>query len=398
MKKLFALILAAILLCAAWPALAEGGTVIAVNATINGETSVTIEGPTTLTAVAALADGEQLDHWELNGTVVENEINPWIVFSADGDTVIMAVKRGDDQPAPAAPAPAAEEADAEKTVTAVGCTLQYLDAKGNGAGQSYESLRFDQPYVNPVTGETVSDGSISFKVTATIPKGKKVDYWVIDGIHYDFEDKIKTIVFEDLKDSMTVEVVLAKGSSATMWTTGMPTGDAPLVVSVINGELKFMKNASKSGGAAFTKLDFTNTYKNTATGKNAPGGSVSVKVKATAPSGKSVAGWLFNDVKLTFPTEITYFFAKNIHQTMEYEPIFGARYVTVKCTGCTFSGGGYTNATSGKVKAGTKITVTSTYYMVDYYTINGAKGHNGQKSFSMTVNKNTTIQCISVVN
>ena len=70
--------------------------------------------------------------------------------------------------------------------------------------------------------------------------------------------------------------------------------------------------------------------------------------------------------------------------------------VKVTCTNCTFSGGGYTNATSGNVPKGTKITVTGTNDIGNpvSWEINGSEieGYRGMKSITYTVNRNTTFK------
>ena len=86
----------------------------------------------------------------------------------------------------------------------------------------------------------------------------------------------------------------------------------------------------------------------------------------------------------------------------------------VSCIGCTFSGGGYTNATTGFVRAGTYITVNMAgprgFSYPDEWTVNGVT-RGVQKeyddflgmhhtyimpytdtSFSMSINRNTDIQ------
>ncbi|MBQ6257765.1 MAG: hypothetical protein IJJ60_14330, partial [Clostridia bacterium] len=75
-------------------------------------------------------------------------------------------------------------------------------------------------------------------------------------------------------------------------------------------------------------------------------------------------------------------------------------YYNVTCTNCTFSGGGVSNASSARVEAGTTITVTtsSSGTVVGWY-VNGAHKMKTRQeaflgsSFTLTVNKDTTIVC-----
>lgn len=265
------------------------------------------------------------------------------------------------------------------TVTAVGCSLRYLNSKGKGEGDPVTEIRFDQPYVNPVTGQQLEGGMVAFEASVEIPRGRKMAYWVIDGVRYDYEGKVRAITVEELTESMVIEAVLEKDAPVTLWIPGenevVPTptptptpmpgvnptpSPTPLPVEAVNADLTFAKpvrNGYKSGGKEFDSFDFAEDYTNAATKKVVPGGTIDLKVRAKIPKGKQVDGWWYNKAKLTFDRTPGYFFAVSLHQAMTYEPIFGTKYVTISCTRCTFSGGGYHNAKSGRVPAGTKITV-----------------------------------------
>ena len=83
---------------------------------------------------------------------------------------------------------------------------------------------------------------------------------------------------------------------------------------------------------------------------------------------------------------------------------------TVKCIGCTFSGGGYTNASSGEVEAGTQIKLTGSG-PVSSWTVNGSTLRKSVKqeipgvgevnvqvpitstSLVRTINSNTAVVC-----
>ena len=79
-----------------------------------------------------------------------------------------------------------------------------------------------------------------------------------------------------------------------------------------------------------------------------------------APKGKQVDYWLINGVKYDPNTNLQKFRVKGQTAATVYEVVFEnvpATYYTVTCHNCTFSGGDNSGATSGKVKAGTQITV-----------------------------------------
>ena len=157
-------------------------------------------------------------------------------------------------------------------------------------------------------------------------------------------------------------------------------------------------------------------------------------MSATIPKGKKISYWKFDDVKIDFDKNVTEMVVHTLNVSKTYEPVFGKaktttterneppaeepQYYQVDCVDCTFSGGGYTNAHSGQVKAGTKITVTNRTNSseVDHWVVNGATLKaskslgliNGKRArvrvtvtsntITRTINKNTKIECYGVIN
>ncbi len=162
--------------------------VVALNATIGGKTAAVSDGKTALTADAVLAEGQSVDHWELNGVAQENSAAAAFTFTATETTVVKAVLAQ------------------EKKLTTVNCSIRFLDAKGKAAGDALTEFVFDKPYKNPVTQADVTDGTVSFQVKASVPSGMLIDYWKINGVEYHITNS--SFIVEGLDESTEYEVVL----------------------------------------------------------------------------------------------------------------------------------------------------------------------------------------------
>ena len=119
----------------------------------------------------------------------------------------------------------------------------------------------------------------------------------------------------------------------------------------------------KASGGYFTSFDFTEDFTNRATNQTEQGGCVTVKVSASIPEGMGVTFWRFSGARLNFNSDVTSFVVENLSDSMVYQPYFYTKPTPVpaymiRCTNCTFTGGGYINAQFGNVPYGTKITIT----------------------------------------
>lgn len=164
--------------------------VFALHATIDGQTTVPITGQTELTAQAVLAEGQVVDHWELNGEVQPDATGETFTFTASENTIVEAVLR------------------AEKKITTVNCTIRFLNKNGEASGDKYEEFVFEKPYKNPVTDEEITDGKITVQIRAEVPSGYMVDYWLINGVKYDYSNSVNGFVVEGLDEATEYEVVL----------------------------------------------------------------------------------------------------------------------------------------------------------------------------------------------
>ena len=208
-------------------------------------------------------------------------------------------------------------------ISSVGAYIQLADANGKGYGQMY--------------GSVVMDGSEDILITADIPRGKKIDYWVINGVKYEFNDTVKTILLKNADMSFTFEVVYTSTSPSTLRSAkeiqANRTGER-LEVDVINGKLCHLKNSltgRNGAGGWITYFDFTDDFQNRANGEWEDGGQVSIQVKATVPKGGQVKGWKFNESELYMSRPINTFFVRTLDTSMTYEPLFrGGKKTTAR--------------------------------------------------------------------
>ena len=276
--------------------------------------------------------------------------------------------------APKASTQAAEQlrptaGDGEITVQTFGAYVEY-SSKSTG---KYSAISFNSP--------------VKVKVTADLPKGKSIDYWVIDGVRYDFKSKIPTsFTLDNITDSVIVEAVAKGQRSQTLLSEAdiraMRTG-ATLIVDTKHAKLCHIRTDDKGAGGWITSFDFTDDYTNRATKQWEEGGQVTVRVKATVPKGKKISYWKFNDLKIDFDKNVTEMIVRTLNVSKTYEPIFGK--TTQKTTterkemchiitrSCTFTGGGYTNATVGDVPSGTKVKFTSDVANPSGWYVNGTQ-------------------------
>lgn len=278
-----------------------------------------------------------------------------------------------------------------------------------------------------IDGETslFTDGATELVATAVIPEGMAVDYWELNGEPY----------YEDMEDTF---LFTAQGNTVV---------DAKLrperKVTAINAEMQFLDEKNKPKGDAFTEFVFEEDYENPVTKEAMPGGWITVNVEAVIPRGYDVDYWLINGVPYYYSRTVRSFKVYDLNEATEYEvvlkkesapsstpkptpkptskptqaPIYyepdpestpnstpePVTYYSVSCTFCTFSGGGYSGASSGSVPAGTVITVTENVSHSSAVTWSGdyEAGDNwnpGPNSFTYTVNKDCSFMCRGIIN
>lgn len=230
----------------------------------------------------------------------------------------------------------------QPVVRAVNCSIQFVDNNNTPTGAKMTEI-------------AVTNG-LEIAVTAS---GKNVHSWLLNGVRYEFEDVVTRIFFRNVTEGFTIEPII-DGNPQTQKTAeqiqAARTGET-LIVKSINAYMHLL-NGKSTGGSSFREFDFTNDYLNEATGSREMGGQVSVKVQSKVPEGYEMYGWRFNDMRLTFNGEVKFFHVFGLDRSMEYEPLLSKiKKYSVTCVNCSFSGGGYSHATSGKVPAGTPITI-----------------------------------------
>ncbi|MBR6668062.1 MAG: hypothetical protein IKL25_06840 [Clostridia bacterium] len=325
---------------------------------------------------------------------------------------------GNDAMPAATPAPAADDvkttftqAEGEKVLRAIGCVIHFVDKDGNIKGDSFTELNFGEAYYNPLTRKTVTDGSVDVKISAEIPKGKRVAYWVINGAKYTFNNEVKSFTLREVPYGMVIEAVLSGNTAQTLPTAEeiqqRRTG-TPLLVETKSARMSHVNDKNKASGGSFTEFDFTDDFTNNATGETEQGGRVTVRVAASIPEGKLVTYWRFNGARLNFNSDVTSFVVENLAESMLYQPVFYTKTTpvpeyTINCTSCTFSGGGYSNAKSGTVPYGTKITITPiggsyTGYWTGSYNAGNYSDGVSAKPITWTVKNNCSFYWHAEIN
>ena len=202
------------------------------------------------------------------------------------------------------------------TLRTIGAVIQEAETNNKGKGPKLTEMTV-----------TAEDNVI---ITAQVPKGKKLVYWVINGVRYDFLRTVKWMRMTAFDRSWTVEAVYKNIKSETLRPLeeilASRTGET-CDVKVINGELCHLKSDTKGGGGWIPSFDFTSDYSNRATGAKEQGGQLSAKIRAKIPGGKRVAGWKFFETKIYPVAEVNDFIVRTLDTSMIYEPIFGMKNV-----------------------------------------------------------------------
>ncbi len=81
--------------------------------------------------------------------------------------------------------------DGPYTVSVTGGVLQFPNKKGKAAGTKYIGVRYEEP--------------TALVVTAVVPKGKKIDYWIVNNVKMRLSDKSFSLTAEE--QDITVEII-----------------------------------------------------------------------------------------------------------------------------------------------------------------------------------------------
>ncbi len=169
---------------------------IGIDCTIDGERIFKLsDKEASVLCKADEKDGYVFDHWVI-GDQVDTASGPEATFTLTGSTAVQAVYHQ------------------RRVVTTINCHLQFLNEKNNAKGANYTEFDFEEDYVNPVTKAKCAGGKISFYLTADIPKHKEVDYWLVNGVKYQYANNVTKFRVEELDENTVYEVVF-KGETKT---------------------------------------------------------------------------------------------------------------------------------------------------------------------------------------
>ncbi len=299
-------------------------------------------------------------------------------------------------------------AEGEKILRTIGCVIHFVDKDGNIKGDSFTELNFGEEYYNTLTHKTITDGSVDVRISAEIPKGQKVAYWIINGAKYTFNTEVKSFTLREVPYGMTIEAVFTNSATAQTLPSEAEiqqqrTGET-LVVETKSARMSHVDAKHKASGGTFTEFDFTDDFTNNATGETEQGGRVTVRVAASIPEGKLVTYWRFNGARLNFNSDVSSFVVENLAESMLYQPVFYTKTTpvpeySINCKNCVFSGGGYTNAKSGTVPYGTKITIAPQgNSSLGWWSGSYSTGEVNKKSITWTVKNNCSFEWHMIIN
>ncbi len=174
-------------------------------------------------------------------------------------------------------------------------------------------------------------------ITAQIPKNSKIDYWVINGVRYDFIKTVRILRMTKFDSDFTIEVVYSKGTSETLLSPeaiqAARTGET-LVVRTVRSQMSHVKPNGHYAGGWMRQFDFTDDYQNLATKATETGGQISLRVRAESTGSystdygtyavpKLVSGWRFNQTEIYPNVNVPEFRVYTLNVSMTYEPILG---------------------------------------------------------------------------
>lgn len=264
------------------PDYAEG-----IHCTINGQSKVPVVGQTLLECEAEEIEGFVFDHWEVNGEP-EYSLGTTASFIASEACVIQAYYHE------------------QKVLRTVNCFFQLLTKTNNASGTKYTEFDFEDAYYSPVTNSYCPAGSLSCYVTAVIPRKAEIDYWLINGVKYQFpENLVNKFRIVGLNEATTIEPVFKGVSPTNQYARPIAARELekqiPMVMRCINCWGQFMNASGKPAGQEYLEFNFEKTYNNPVTRKKLPGGKLDIFISSRLPRGCIVESWLINDVKYQFP-------------------------------------------------------------------------------------------------
>ena len=286
----------------------ESGYAEGIHCTINGESQVPIEGETLLTCVAEDIDGFVFDHWEVNGQA-DYSVGSVASFLASGPCVIRA------------------RYHERKVLRTVNSYFQFLTKNNNASGTKYTEFDFENVYLDPILRTYCPAGTLTCYVTAVIPKNAKIDYWLINGVKYQFpESNVTKFRLLELDEATTIEPVFTNASplpaNARPETEELVAKVTPRTMRCINCWGQFMNASGRPSGEEYREFEFEDGYMNQVTQQALPGGKLDIFLSTRAPKGTTVDMWLINNVKYQFPQVVTKIRVLDLDEDTTYEVRF----------------------------------------------------------------------------
>lgn len=352
MKKIVSVVLI-VLMMLSWYACAEPAekdpfVVLCINCTVNGKKYNEFNEETMIEVIADLPDGQKIDYWKV-GQVRVNEFDGQdkVTVLVSDETVIEAFGKYSNEMRPepsvtpmplpegvvdpnATPEPVQDGGDVIDVsdtpmnvnsngqdmsgvhIYAYGAYLQYLDSHDVADGEHYDTLDFTGPYINPLTKQEEPAGVARFRVVANIESNSEISYWVINGVRYDFNVKVKRITVTELRESMTIEVVYKGQESKTL---SRVRGTGACTIRAMGAKMSFIDAKKKTKGGYFTEFDFTEAYTNPAMKETQPAGSITLRVIAK----KKPSVWYMNGARFKFSSTVEHFTVYDLNTAMVYE-------------------------------------------------------------------------------
>ena len=170
-----------------------------VNASVNGEDHMELSEEGHFLARAVLPDrASSVDYWTIDGKTADAGGRRYsLEFDSAGAGVVSAVLRE------------------RLNVCCDGCYLQFLDDDGGYGGPMYQKVYFEDKYIVPTTDAEHAGGSISCHIAAKVPKGMKVDYWVVNGAVLRFGENVLGFTLIGLTKSLDIQVVFTGGEGTS---------------------------------------------------------------------------------------------------------------------------------------------------------------------------------------
>ncbi len=172
---------------------ATGAYAVGVGCTVNGGMTAQLNGATSVRCVPNTVEGYAFDHWEVDG-VRQDTTEKTLELTVSETTVIRAVFHE------------------RHILKCINCHFQFINDNGNATGKTYTEYDFEESYKNPVTKKKVEGGLISFYIFADIPNRQQVDYWLINGVKYQFPNNTVKFRVVDLDEATVYEVVFKNQS------------------------------------------------------------------------------------------------------------------------------------------------------------------------------------------